>query len=212
MSDDPFNTVSFREHLCCFSVVNASMEFVLPPLSEAVERHGRVTKRSVKELKECLEHLRPIMSFPTRHVAVGLGARWSLVACNMRFEDAGSPARAVGRALGVLSLSVSARESERRFTVAESGQIVRQVECFQDFDSPWEFRERGIPRAFENTAKYRQRPMSSRLTTDDVRHVFSSVTGLPWVDFDRLASDLCYTFETPVSGLAQAPVMFKTID
>jgi hypothetical protein len=42
--------------------------------------------------------------------------------------------------------------------------------------------------------------------------VFSSVTGLPFVDFDRLVSDECYTFETPVSTLEQAPVEFVTID
>ena len=212
MTVDEISIASFREHLRCFSVVRAEARSVLPSLTKAIERHGEVTRHRAEGVAACLRHLRPIMSFPTRHVLVGLGNEWSLVACNMRFEDAGAPADAVGRALGVLSLSVSARERERRFTISQQGQTVRQVECFQEANYPWEFRERGSALEFEDTTRYLRRLKKSRLTVDDVMQAFSNVTGLPFVDFASLVSAECYTFETPTSTLLQPPVEFVTLD
>lgn len=161
---------------------------------------------------ESLHHLRPVMSFSTRHALIALNDHWSVVLSNMRFVEARAPSLAVSRNLSTFSLSILARERERRFALANCGQIVREVHCFKDADSPWEFRERGTPLDFEDVALYRQRQKKNRLPVDYVKQVFTKVTGLPFVDFDHLVSDECYTFETPTTSLAQPPVVFETID
>jgi len=75
------------------------------------------------------------------------------------------------RAVGGIALS-----SERRFFFIQSGEHLRDIECFRE--NRWFFRERGEPLSIERPDFYSRRTRSERLPEHLVLEYVSAVTGV----------------------------------
>jgi hypothetical protein len=202
--------LSICEQLKGFSAVNIPVHDAVVAMEESLRRFGPVHRVRFENFHEGLNYLKPLKSFTTRFLVLGLD-KWSLLVTDMKDENCYVDAYAISRATRCNAIGVKLRSENREFHLFEAGTKVRQIQSLSDGDR-WYYREEGALQSFEDLEECTRNKKRDRLSVQALRRYFQLYTGLLVPDWKTTEFNGVYGLERSAHEVRVPIVLFQTVD